>query len=136
MAYFLPLLLPFPYLVNRFFWGNGSVAGNMDVGVYTRGGKLIASTGAIAQTPASDLQYAAPSGGAFYLDPGEYLLAISNNGTANRGWGTTTLTNLEARMIGIYSMASAHALPATATLAIQANSIWPAVGITRTTTGF
>jgi hypothetical protein len=136
IAYFLPLQLPWSYEVKRFFWGNGSAAGNMDVGIYTRGGVRLASTGAVAQTPASDIQYAAPSGGAFLLDPGEYLLGISNNGTTNRGWGSTAVSVIEARLIGIYSMITAHPLPATATLAVQANATYPLVGITRTASGF
>lgn len=136
LAFFIPLQLPWPYLVRRFFWGNGSAGGNMDVGVYTRGGKLLASTGAVAQTPLSDIQYAAPSGGAILLDPGEYLLAISNNGTTSRAWGAANVSSIEGRMIGLYTMASAHPLPATATLAVQSAALYLLFGITRTASGF
>jgi hypothetical protein len=136
LAYIVPLQLSWPYPLVRFWWGNGSAAGNMDVGIYTRGGARIASTGATAQTPASNLQYAAPSSGTILLDPGSYLLAISNNGTTNRGWGTANVSVVEGRILGLYSMASAHALPASLTLAIPATAFLPFFGITRTASGF
>jgi hypothetical protein len=135
-GYFMPMVIPWQYKLVRFFWGNGSAASNMDVGIYTRGGVRLASTGAVAQTPASDLQYAAPAGGIVLLDPGEYFLAISNSGTTNRGYATAGMTATEARLQGAYQMASAHALPATATFADWSSSFWPLCGITRTASGF
>jgi len=140
---YCPFALPFRYQVSRLWWVNGSTAGgNWIVGIYANDGtgrKLGTDTGAIAGSGASVPQYAAPTGGAFFLDPGAYYWGIIMSiTTASRATGAVNATVPRMRMAGfLQEDPGSNTLPATMTpAAITAVGTVPYVGMTYTTTGF
>lgn len=137
LAIYVPLVLPFPYLVNRLWWMNGSVVttSNADVGIYNRDGVRLASAGSTVQAGTSTIQYVA-LGTPMLLSPGRYYLAWVSSGTTNRGFGLTTITANHGRAAGLLAQATALPLPASATFATLANALVPWCGITRTASGF
>lgn len=137
LAIYTPVVVRYPYPVNRVFWVNGTAtSSNMDFGIYTPGGTRIYSTGSTAQSGASAAQYVTPST-KFVLSPGQYFFALSvSSTTANTLYGTTNPVIDYMRMSGFVQQASAVPLPATATFAAVANSAIPYCGVTRTTTGY
>ena len=134
-AIYMPFTLPWPYLVERAFWWNGSALGNMDVGIYSSDGTQLWAATSTAQSGASVLQYVT-LGTEMLLRPGEYYLALANNGTTNRITGNALASATLGRLLGLYQQTSAFALPATATFAQWASACWPVCGITRTSSGF
>lgn len=135
-AIYIPFYLPWPYPVNRVFWGNGSVvaSSNWDFGVYTQDGTRIYSTTSTAASGASVLQYVSPT--PFILAPGRYYMALVNNGTTNRSWGNAASSAALLRIGGVLQQASALPLPATATFALNTATVYPLFGFTRTASGF
>lgn len=133
-AMYIPFVLPWPYLVNRVFWGNGStLTANKDFGIYTAGGTLIYSTGSTAESGASVLQFVEPT--PFLLSPGRYYMALVCSATTNHVWASAS-TAIYKRMWGILEQATALPLPATWTPAAASMTIVPLCGITSTTTGY
>jgi hypothetical protein len=139
-ATYIPMWLPWPYLVNRVFWANGSsvTTVNVDFGIYSAAdGTLIYSTGSVARSGASASQYVTPT--AFVLPPGMYYFGHScSSTTANRGGvgATTAGTVGRLALAGILQQASALPLPATMSPVTVANVILPLCGVTRTASGF
>lgn len=132
-AVFIPMLLPWPYRVARAFWALGSsVAGNSDIGIYSKGGALIWSSGSTAQS-GGGLQFVTPLVD-LLLEPGEYVIAYSHNGTTNRYAGSGTIANT-GRLGGLVQMASGFPLPAALVPEQYAGVGYPLIGITNTETG-
>jgi hypothetical protein len=132
-AEYFPVWLPWPYVVRRVFWCNGSVAsGNTDFGIYTSDGTKIYSTGSTAQSGASAIQYVTPT--EFTLASGVYYFAVVFDGTTNRAFGLTSNTIFGSG--GQLVQTSALPLPATATFAATAGTPHALCGITRTASGF
>ena len=80
-AYF-PLSVPTTCTVRRFWWANGATStGNIiaalyrDAG-YKPGAKIGTDTGSTAQGTINQVQFTAPSGGAFVLSPGLWWFAL------------------------------------------------------------
>jgi hypothetical protein len=136
-AIYMPFAIPWPYLVSRVFWGNGSaLTSNKDFGIYTADGVRIYSTGSTAEAGASGIQYVSVAT-PFVLPPGRYYMAISCSGTTNKAWGIALALVQYGRLSGWYQEASALPLPATATFAaLAAVTPMPLCGITRTASGF
>lgn len=112
-AIYVPVNIPFPYLVRKFYWCNGAtVNGNVDCGIYSRGGTKLASTGSTVQAGTSVVQSAAPSTGSILLMPDSYYLALASSS------GTATFLRItpSAAEHGVAFQATAFALPATFTL--------------------
>jgi hypothetical protein len=135
---YLPFSLPWSYTAKRVFWANGAtVAGNVDMGIYSLAGAKLTSTGLTAQAGVSVLQYASlpvP----YVLAAGSYLWGITlTNGTATIILNTT-LTAVLGRFSGLYQQANGAgaALPATATFAAWNSVGYPFIGMTRTASGF
>ena len=136
LGLFFPVRLQWEFQVNRVFVTNGGTAsGNFDIGIYSAGLTRIYSTGSTAQVGTNVNQYVTPAT-PFKLPPGSYYLAIVMNGTTNTAFRTTGPTAQDFRSVGCFQMASAFALPATATPATYANAYAPLFGITKTTSGF
>ena len=138
-AFYVPIWLPWPYLVSRVFWYNGSSVAsvNVDFGIYNADGTLIYSTGSTARVGASAAQYVTPST-PFVLSPGQYYFGHScDSTTASRG-GFTSTTGTVGRLAlaGYLQQGSALPLPATMTPVTVANVYHPLCGITRTASGF
>lgn len=126
-AIYVPLALPTPFQVQRFWWANGATAsGNVDCGLYTVGGTKIASTGSTAQAGISVGQSAAPSIGTFLLYPGAYYLALVMDGVTGTVLRRGSVGIGES---GLSSQATAFALPATLTHAGGTPPILPLFGI-------
>jgi hypothetical protein len=135
LALYIPFKVTVPYPVKRLFWMNGSgTLGNVDVGVYTRGGGKITSTGSTAQSGASTPQYANASP-VVLLTPNVYYLSMSCSVTTNGVFGHPS-TAVHNRLAGLLQQASAVPLPSTATFAAAAVAGYPLAGITRTASGF
>lgn len=139
LAKYVPVAIPWPYLVKRVFWINGSsvTSTNMDFGIYTAEGTKIYSTGSTAASGTSATQYVTPATD-ILLTPGRYYFALaSSSGSANRGGQGSTSTNVIAEQLGgMLQEASALPLPATMTPVTVANSAFPLCGVTRTASGF
>lgn len=134
-AIYMPFRLAYPFPVRRAFWINGSALGNMDVGLYSTDGIQLWAAGSTAQSGASTLQYVTVTP-ELLLRPGDYYIALANDGTTNRCFGSTVVSATFGRLIGLYQQASAFALPTSATLAQWNSAVWPLCGITRTSSGF
>lgn len=135
-AMYLPFWLPWPYYVQRVFWGNGSALGNMDFGIYTLGFQRLFSTGSTAQSGASDIQYA---NAGVLLPPGRYYMALNNNGTTNRVLGNVSSLIPYAAHAGALRQTSAFPLPdpmVPTTFTAEGSNVIPLCGITRTSSGF
>lgn len=126
-AIFVPFSVATPFLIQKVFVQNGAtVAGNVDIGVYTTGGSLLAHTGATAQAGVSSTQEIALS---LHLNPGQYYMAlVSDSATATVIAHNAAIAALW-RACGVYQMATASPLPATATFAVMAQTLMPIFGI-------
>ena len=135
LAMYLPFVIPFNYVVQRAFWINGaSTANNMDIGIYSSDGTKLWASGSTAQSGANVVQYVSVSPEVL-LRPGEYFIALAASGTSTL-FMANAFTAIAGRMIGMYQQASAFALPATATFAAWAQTVYPVCGLTRTSSGF
>jgi hypothetical protein len=136
LAIYQPFWLPFPYPVRRLFWGNGVTANNMDIGIYTKSGKKLYSSGSTAGSGNSVNQYVTPSP-ELMLSPGRYYWGLSHSSTgANHLYGTNSPSVAVLRMMGVLQEASALPLPDSMTPVAPTSSILPMIGMTRTPSGF
>lgn len=134
-AWYIPIEIPFPYLVRRVFWFNSNpVGGNVDIGLYTRGGSKVFTAGATAMASITTMQFV--SVGPFAISPGSYYLAFLNTTTtaAFTAFNTTTAATISrARLQGILTEAvGAGALPASMTGAALSGRVFiPNFGISK-----
>jgi hypothetical protein len=138
LAIYIPLFVPWPYVVKRMFWGNGSSAGgNADIGIYSPFGSQLWHAGATACSGNAQPQYVTVSPN-ILLTPGSYLLAFAmDNTTANRLYGTAAPTAMAGRSCGLFQQAlGSLALPAEATFSTYSACLYPLIGITNTASGF
>lgn len=136
LTIYVPFAIPFDFNVRRVFWINGaSTTGNADLGVYTRAGGKLFSTGATSRTGTSVVQYTSLST-PFMLSPGDYYMALS--ATSGSGafirFAPSILSDL--RLVGLLQQTSANPLPATATYAALGQSYWPLFGLSSLGSGF
>lgn len=124
-AIFIPISLPRDAPISALFLVNGTPSGNVDIGLYTFDGTKIVSSGSIAHTGTSSPQRIDISD--TYLSSGRYFIAAAlNNGT-----GTVSRLNMNsvrAQTLGVFKMASAFPLPATAIFASPTASFLPVLG--------
>lgn len=137
-AHFIPIVIPFPYPVQRVFWCNGSgTLANVDFGIYSFEKARIFSLGSTAQSGASVIQYAAVTT-PFVLSAGTYYFALSCSAANASGLRGITPAGGGTRLTGLQRQATAHPLPSpgvpTATPAGSLN--YPLIGITRLSSGF
>lgn len=131
LALFYPFVLTEPATAVQLWAYNGATAsGNLDLGIYNAAGAKLVSKGSTAQAGTNDLQRlditdtVLPSGQVLYM-------AIAFDGTVGtlfRLPANTATTQLRA--LGMFEMAAAFPLPATATFAVvsTANFI-PCMGV-------
>ena len=134
---YVPFQLPFPYLVRRIWWQNGSAAGgNTDVGVYTSGGTRVFSTGSTAGSGNSAPQFVTIAD--TLLHPGSYFFAMVHDSiTTNQLQRGTTLSIVQQRAIGHLSQTlGSGPLPVTATFAASSQIVYPLCGISCLASGF
>ena len=127
LAMFFPVSLESPVAVKRFWWENGATAaGNVDMGLYTRDGTRLTSTGSTAQSGTSVLQSADVTD--VIVAPGLYYIAIAlDDGTATLG-GNTFANAAHGKIVGLAEQTTAFALPAVATFATWTRTVWPYCG--------
>ena len=140
LVQYMPVSLPYPYYLQRFFWLNGSTVAstNVDMGIYTVGGQKLASTGSTGMSGASAIQYAAPTA-TMILAPGQYYLAWSCDNTTNRANTLTpTMTAATGELQGLLEETTgSFGLPATMTPVAYTRTFGAVFcGITRKASGF
>jgi len=131
-AVFVPYAVSAPILITRLGWTNGgTVSGNADVGIYDSTGKRIVSAGTTAQAGTNTIQIVDTTD--VTLLPGLYYLAAAlDNGTGM--FHTANLSVTMGRAVGVYEMATAFPLPATATFATYSIAAVPKMIATRAAT--
>jgi len=130
LAVYIPFFLQQPMVIDRIFWGNGSVvSGNVDAGVYDAGKRKIVSTGSTAQAVVSDVQSVNITN--VTLGTGLFFLALACDNITAQFMAINSFTNLGFyKTLGVYQQASAFPLPAMATFAAPTQNFLPIVGIT------
>lgn len=128
LAIFTPILLPYRYLVrNLFVYNFATVAGNVDIGVYSDDLTAIFTKGSTAMAGASAMQFFSCD---LILDPGCYYIGfVSSSTTATFGAAAIGSATRE-RYMGLLQQASALPLPSVITPAAVANARIPQVGMT------
>jgi len=126
LALFFPFVLTGRHTYVRACVCNGTaVSGNFDIGVYSRTGTRLFSTGAQAQAGISQIQ---PITVSWTLDPGDYYMAlVFNNIVATCSRTSPAAASLATT--GCKQMATAYVLPTTATLVDTTTSYVPVFGI-------
>jgi len=126
-AVFFPFYVSEPWTARKMFVVNGATAsGNLDLGIYDAAGNRLVSSGSTAQSGTSDLQLVDITD--TVLQPRTlYYAALAMDGTT----GTTLRfgATVNGKAMGLHQMASAFALPATATFATTTTMV-PFFGIT------
>lgn len=135
LAVYVPLWLPAPYPVGRLWWQNGTtVTGNVDMGIYTAGGTLLANATTTAQSGASGPQYVSKT---ILLPAGRYYLGLACSGTTAAILGSSALTGAQLCLGGVLQQSLGSAsLPSTMTGVATTNALYPFCGITQTASGF
>ena len=126
-ALFIPFSIDTPIVVKRMYSMNGNVAGNnVAFGIYTLDGARIVSIGSTAQSGTSTIQFYNITD--TFLSPGSYYMAVAASGT------TATFRRFNPSIIlcqqmGVMKMATAFALPSTATLTTVTAAYVPSIGM-------
>ena len=128
-ALYVPVELIQPSTFVAAMWCNGAtLAGTVEVGVYTDDWILITSTGAITQSGASTAQVASMT--TFTLKPSRYYLAfVCSSATAT--FIGHSVNQSRWSMLGVSEQPSARPLPSTAAPAITSSAFVPQFGISR-----
>jgi hypothetical protein len=136
-AVYVPVYLPWDYPVARVFWVNGNTITSTaaSFAIYNEDKVRLYTTGSVSLSGAAAIQYTTPST-PFVLKSGMYYFGYScNSFSSNRVYVATVQF---ARAAGIFEEnSSAHPCPATPTFADPGvNTLYPAIGITQTASGF
>lgn len=127
-AVFIPFRLTDSITVVKMFMLNGAtVSGNIDVGIYDALGTRLVSKGSTAQAGINAIQEFDITD--TRLGPGLFYMASAMDnatGTVLR----KSVNGIILRTAGLFQMASAFPLPATATFAANSGSFLPTVGLT------
>jgi hypothetical protein len=136
LARYSPIVMPVRFTLARFMSPNNNTTGNVDMGIYNDGGKLLASTGSTARTGAPAVQYIAPSVGALSLPPGSYWLAMVCSSTTSQVMRTAVNAAFMSKIAGaLQETLGATALPATMTpVATALTTDMPVWGFTQSAT--
>lgn len=129
LGIFIPFRIANPFRFSNIGIVISSASGNLDLGVYNSDGTKIISTGSTAV--GANVNTIAVS--ATTLPPGLYYMAASFSTTACTVMSyvfTSTAKVGIIRALGVSQMASALALPATATFAANTGTIIPIMGLT------
>lgn len=127
-ARYVPFKLQQGALVLKLLTYNGTTTGgNTDVGIFTRAGVKILSSGATAQAGTSAWQEFNTTD--TFIGPGLYYFGVLNTTTTGTYFAFTSLP--AAKLAGVHSQAvGAGTLPATATFAtMDAAGIIPIIGL-------
>ncbi len=109
-------------------YNGGTIAGNVDLGIYASDGTRLVSTGSQTRSGASAIQVYDITD--TLLATGVYYLALSANNNTDGFFRWGTMSTLWMRANGIQEMDSAFALPSTATFANPSAAFIPWIGLT------
>lgn len=113
-GYFYPFRLTEALLVQELFVINGATAsGNLDVGIYDAAGTRLVSSGAVAQSGTNTPQEFDVTD--TQLGPGTFYFGISASLTTATAFRSPN-TGIYLRMLGCFSVATSHPLPATVSI--------------------
>jgi hypothetical protein len=137
LAYLVPIRIPWPYPIKRFFVYNGATpAGNCDMGLYARNGARLISTGSFAISGGSHMQYQAAS---YLASPGSYWLALAYDSSSASvkfyglsGGGGASF----CRHLGIPVVNTGFPLPVNVSPVGSTYSLYPIYGFTLTESGW
>lgn len=130
-AYFIPHSVSEIITIRKMFIINGTVSGNVDVGIYDRNGVRLVSIGSTAQAGASVIQEFDITD--TILLPGLYYLAAAMDNTTGQVDSIGATLSI-ARSQGVAEMTTAFPLPATATFAaVSGTTRIPFIGATQRT---
>lgn len=128
-AIYVPVRVPFRVTIAQIIIGAGATAsGNFDVGIYTRDGSRLVSSGSTAKGSLTEQVIDITDTD---IGPGLYYLAMAADGTGVYSQysflGASPLPLQKARMVGALMEESAFPLPATATFAALTSSTLPSI---------
>lgn len=134
---YIPFSIPWSYTVKRLGWNNGgTVAGTVELGIYNWGSNKEGPTTQVATTAAqtqagTNLPQYVTLGTPATLQAGRYYLAIVASSATATFW--RCITDAETgRYQGMFQQDTAT-LPATATPAQHASTIYPLLTVSRVT---
>jgi hypothetical protein len=132
-ALYMPIYLPVPFKVARFWVQNGSnTTGNIDVGLLDANGNKLISTGSTARSGATTTQYIGVTDASF--GAGTYYLALVMDNTTGSVTRLAAGSLSELQIGGMFQESSAFALPGTATFAQIASNYAPYFGFSQSDT--
>lgn len=134
LAIYVPVWFSDPFTIEEVFWenGTGASAGNVDVGLYDAAGTRLTSLGATARGAASVTITTTTFTAYTVTQPGLYYMAFSHSATNNIFACQPAAGLCEA--MGVCEQATAHPLPATATMTRTARAYIPDFGFITTAT--
>lgn len=125
-AIYVPFSLARHRIAQIMWLQNGTVAGNLDMGIYDEAGTRLVSSGSTAQAGASTIQIVDITD--TLLTPGSYFMALAMDGTTGQTGRYNPSTQF-LRCAGVQEQASAFVLPATFTLANPSSAYIPIMGV-------
>lgn len=132
-AIYVPFVVAYPVTIVKIFWQNGSaVSGNIDVGIYGQDGTRLVSIGSTAQSGTTAVQSVDITDTT--LSQGLYYMAMALDNATGQIYSIIPLAAAVVRSAGVYSQATAFALPSTATYAGNTLAIIPKIMLTTKTT--
>jgi hypothetical protein len=134
-AIFVPVRITERITIQKIAWLNGAtLSGNVDVGLYDASGNRIFNVGSTAQAGVSQRQVVtAPAND---IVPGRYYLAQAIDNTTATVFLCASLTLEFVASLGVFEMAAAFPLPATATFTVLSLSRIPVLFAALTSTFF
>jgi hypothetical protein len=127
LAIYIPMAIDRPEVITALWVYNGSVNGNIDIGVYDEDYNRLVSTGAVAQSGANTIQSVDITD--YAIAPGLYYMGLSLSSGTGQVFRSAAVSLPYVRAFGVTQEASAHPLPATATFAALANHYVPVFGM-------
>ena len=130
LAIFIPFRSRYPFLCANAFWNNGTLGtvSNIDVGVYSKDGTRLWSTGSTAQSGASVIQSVDITDKK--IGAGMYYIAIACDNAAGQLFASTFTNASLDTLAGIRQQSTAFPLPAVATLGDCTQTYLPLFGFT------
>ena len=124
MAIYIPFILYRSITAKIMGVVNGSpVSGNVDVGIYSKDGTRLVSSGSTAQAGTSTLQpFDIPD---IPLGPGSFYMAIAVDNTIGKVYGRSTGHLLSFAAVGMAAQSAAFPLPLSATFATVTKTYIP-----------
>jgi hypothetical protein len=122
--------------MKRMFLWNGTATGaNIDLGIYSRDGARVCSTGSVAQSGASVPQYINLS---YLLPPGSYYFALGASSTSGSflRYSYGAIGTVVGRAFGYVMQPTTFPLPAVMSPAAATIANVPVMGMTLTESGF